>query len=112
MYRRLIDFINKNELLFQHQFGFQKGKSTKHAILDLYYNIKGIENQEKTPCIFLDFAEAFDTVNHEILLKKLYHYGVRGIALEWFQSYLTNRLQAAKLGQNLSEFQTITCGVP
>ena len=46
------------------------------------------------------------------MLKKLHHYGGRGVALEWFQSYLTNRLQAVKLGQNLSEFQTITCGVP
>ena len=113
IYKRLIDFINKNELLFQHQFGFQKGKSTEYAIFDLCYNIiKGIGTQEKTACIFLDFAKAFDTVNREILLKKLHHYGVRGIALEWFQSYLADRLQAVKLGQNLSEFQTITCGVP
>ena len=87
------------ELLFQHQFGFQKGKSTEHAILDLYYNlVKEIETQEKTVCIFLDFAKAFETVNHEILSKKLHHSRVRGIAIEWLQSYLTNRLQAVKPG--------------
>ena len=74
--------------------------------------IKGIENHEKTSCIFLDFAKAFDSVNHEILLKKLDHYGLRGIGLEWFQSYLTNRFQAVNLGRYLSEFQTITCRTP
>ena len=48
IYTRIIDFINKNELLFQHQFGFQKGKSTEHGIVDLYSNIiKGTENCEK-----------------------------------------------------------------
>ena len=88
IYTRLSDFINKNELLFQHQLGFQKGKSTEHSILDLYSNIiKGIENHEKTACIFLEFPKALDTINHEILLKKLHHYVVRGIALEWFQTY-------------------------
>ena len=87
----LIDFINKNELLFQHHFDFQKGKSREHAIFDFFSDIiKGIENREKTACIFLDFAKAFDTVNHEILLRKLHHYGVRGIALELFQSFSLN----------------------
>ena len=87
----LIDFINKNELLFQHHFDFQKGKLREHAIFDFFSDIiKGIENREKTACIFLDFAKAFDTVNHEILLRKLHHYGVRGIALELFQSFSLN----------------------
>lgn len=82
-------------------------------MLDLYSNIiKRIENHEKNLCIFLDFVKAINTVNHEILLKKLPHYGVRGIGLEQFQPYHTNRLQAEKLGQYLSEFQIVTCGVP
>ena len=52
-------------------------------MLDLYSNIiKRIENHEKNLCIFLDFVKAINTVNHEILLKKLPHYGVRGIGLE------------------------------
>ena len=74
--------------------------------------LKELKTTKKTVCVFLDFAKAFDTVNHKILLRKLNQYGVRGITLEWFQSYLTNRLQAVKLSQHLSEVQTITGEVP
>ena len=63
--------------VFKHQYGFQKGKSTEHVILDVYFNIiTANEKYEKNACIFLDFAKAFDTVNHEILLYKLDCYGV------------------------------------
>ena len=58
---------------------------------------------------FLDFAEAFDTVNQEILLQKLKYYGIRDKALLWFTSYLTNRTQYTVIGDTLSE---IRCGVP
>ena len=68
------------------------GRSTDHAILDLITNkIKAIENREKSCSIFLDFAKAFDTVNHEILLKKLKYYGIRGLPLNWFKSYLSGK---------------------
>ena len=60
-------YLIKYKFLYEHQFGFQKGKSTEHAILDLCPNlIKAIQNYEKPSCIFLDFAKAFDTVNHNI----------------------------------------------
>ena len=101
------------KILFKHQFGFQKQKSTEHAILDIYNNIiTAIENKETPCCIFLDFAKAFDTVNHEILLNKLEHYGIRGLPLSWIKSYLTNRSQCVKIGQVQSESRTITCGIP
>ena len=61
--------------MYDHQFGFQKGKLTKDAVLDLYANIiKATEKREKTCVIFLDFAKAFDTMNHDTLLRKLEHY--------------------------------------
>ncbi len=57
-----------------------------------------MENKKFSCCIFLDFAKAFDTVDHQILLKKLEYYGVRGVALEWFCSYLTGRKQSVFVG--------------
>ena len=58
----------------------------------MYANrIKAIEKHKKTCAIFLDFAKAFDTANHDILLRKLEHYGIRGESLEWFKSMLESR---------------------
>ena len=62
--------------------------------------------------IFLDFSKAFDTINHNILLYKLSHYGIRGKALEWFRNYLNNRKQYVSLNQNNSSLKEIENGVP
>ena len=62
--------------------------------------------------IFIDLNKGFDTVNHKILLRKLEHYGIRGAALDWFESYLTNRKQYVYPNGKSSELENITCGVP
>ena len=62
--------------------------------------------------IFLYLCKAFDTVNHNILLTKLEYYGIRGVAYDWFESYLSNRKQFVSLYGTNSDYQTITCGVP
>ena len=66
-----------------------------------------MEKEEKSSCIFLEFAKTFDTVDHYILIRKLEHYGVRGIELEWCKSYLSDRKQAMKIGLNQSSFQAV-----
>ena len=87
--------------------------STEYAVNALLNNIiNTLENKEYGVCILLDFAKAFDTVNHEILLKKLEHYGIRGVALQWLTSYLSNRMQCTEVGDVQSELEIIRWGVP
>lgn len=113
MYIRLIDFLEKYELLFDCQFGFRTNHSTSHAILLITDKIqKAIESKHYSCGLFLDLSKAFDTVDHSILLEKLNNYGVRGIVLEWFKSYLSNRVQYVSIGNVASDKVSVSCGVP
>ena len=113
MYKRLLNFLNKHRILSNNQFGFRKNHSTSLALIHLYDKISAaIDNREYTIGIFLDLSKAFDTVNHKILLDKLEHYGIRGMALEWFKSYLANRKQFVQYNGHCSLTQNIKCGVP
>ena len=83
------------------------------ALIVLFENLT--EALDKGDCaigIFLDFQKAFDTVNHNILLDKLYVYGIRGIAHEWFINYLSNRTQSVNYHECVSDSKTLKCGVP
>ena len=84
--------------LILNQFGFRKNKT--------------IDDKRYGCGIFIDLRKAFDTVNHDILLRKLEHYGIRGKAQIWFRSYLTNRKQYVSLNSVPSELKQTTCGVP
>ena len=95
------------------QFGFRSGHSTDHALISLTERIKYTLDSKRIGCgIFIDLQKAFDTVNHQILLQKLNHYGVRGIALKWFESSLTDRQQFVSVNGYSSNPGKITCGVP
>ena len=113
MCNRLLNFLDKNNVFFDKQFGFRARHSTDHAILSIIDKIQSaVETQNYSCGIFLDFSKAFDTVNHGILLKKLDYYGIRGVANAWFTSYLNNRQQTVTINNATSDNVTLTCGIP
>ena len=104
---------NDNNLLYAFQFGFRKDHSPNLALIYLVDKISNaLEDGEFVLGVFLDFSKAFDTVNHEILFSKLEFYGVRGLSLDWFKSYLNNRQQFVEYNGATSKSQNISCGVP
>ena len=113
VYNRLINFLNKYDILSQNQYGFRKKYSTAHALIQSFDKISSaLDNEKVTLGLFIDLSKAFDTVNHEVLLDKLEHYGVRGIALQSFKSYLSCRKQFVQYNSYNSSLLHITCGVP
>ena len=113
IYNQLYLVLAKNDIIYKYQFGFRKGYCTEQAILEITDNLNSaIDNKQITCGLFLDFSKAFDTVNHDIRLSKLYTYGVRGTPFKWSQSYLCNRTQFVKIDEIESSMETITCGVP
>ena len=100
IHNRLTSYIKKHELLHSSQYGFRKGHSTQHAILDIANDIQTNMNQRLLSCgVFIDLKKAFDTIDHDILLDKLNHYGFRGLINDWFFSCLKNhRTQTTQVG--------------
>ena len=108
-----MSFIDKYNLLYEYQFGFRKKYSTSMAINMLVDNIShSLQEKKFVLGVFLDLSKAFDTVNHDILLQKLNHYGIRGIAYTWIKSYLNSRVQFVHYNGVNSENLPVTCGVP
>lgn len=108
----MIAHLNKRNILYSKQFGFCEQHSKEHAILSIIDKIQNsIENHEYFCGIFSDFSKAFETVDHEILVRILECYGIRGIANDWFVSYLSGRNQVTSFGSATSNKQYISCGV-
>ena len=83
------------------------------AVLDFIKEMNiAIDNNMYTAGIFMDLSKAFDTIDHDILLQKLYHYGFREVSNEWFKSYLSNRKQMVSYNSTLSSSESVKCGVP
>jgi Reverse transcriptase (RNA-dependent DNA polymerase) len=113
MHTRLVDYLNKNKLLVNNQYGFRANHSPYMAMLDMCDKItRGFDQGKITLAIFLDLQKAFDSLNHKILLQKMSYYGIRGNQLKWFTSYLTNRVQYTTYNNVLSARELITWGIP
>lgn len=121
MKNRLMSFLNKYNLLCKEQFGFRPGRSTGSAIAKFTNAVlEALDRGDYVTGIFLDLSKAFDTVDHKILLNKMNALGIRGIANEWFKSYLQNRVQRVEISQtkschmakHISDPEYINIGVP
>ena len=109
---RLIFHLTYHNLIYNHQYGFLRGKSTEHNLIHLINNIGSSINEGKY-CIgvFLDLKKAFDTVPHNLLLKKLSKLGINDTALNWFKSYLSNRTQKVDINGTLSSSKNLDISV-
>jgi len=112
MYNRLILFWNKFNA-YEYQFGFRKVFFTSLAIYEGFEMINSeLDVGNRVMGIFMYLQKAFDTVDFEILLVKLNHYGVRGHVLNWFRSYLYGRTVCTVVGKTTSSKLFVKCGVP
>lgn len=107
------DYFEQNQYFYKGQYGFRTNHSTELAAIDLIEKIISNMDNGRTPlCIFIDMSKAFDTLNHNILINKLKHYGINNIALNLISSYLTNRRQYVDFNGIESNYELLTTGVP
>lgn len=113
MFVRINNFFNVNNVICKHQFGFRKGYSTADALLEFLDSVYLTLDQSRyLVSVFLDLSKAFDTVNHQLLLRKLHHVGIRGVSNEWFKSYLDKRVQYVSVLGEASSLADVQTGVP
>lgn len=113
MKEKLLSFLKKTNFFSNNQFGFRLGLNTETALLRFVNQVTdSINNKKQVLGLFLDIKKAFDTVNHAILLDKLYNIGIRGVAHNWFKSYLAERQQCVKINDVFSSVGVIKHGVP
>ena len=115
IFNRMTTYLNSQNLLFDHQYGFRPKHGTIHPILHLLNSCAESNNKhpkELLLSVFCDLSKAFDVISHDIMLKKLEHLGFRGVILDWIQNYLTDRLQYVEIDNIKSNVCQIQCGVP
>ena len=105
-------FLNKNNVIYNLQFGFRQQYSTSHALINITENIRNTLDDGNMGCGYLDLQKAFDTVDHQILLAKLNHYGIRGVSNDWFKSYWSNHNQYVSINGYESGLAALNCSIP
>ncbi len=113
MYFQLNRYLEANKIIMPEQHGYRRNHSTQSAVILLTDEIKkSIGESEKVGTVFVDFQQAFDRLDHQTLLLKLFNFGIRGPVLKWFQSYFSSRrIQVMKDGQ-LSDTFNLISGCP
>ena len=113
MHNRVVNFLEDNNALYDMQFGFRAGRSCEQALLTANNEILAALSKKQIALLLLiDFSKAFDMVDHDIMLDKLEHYGIRGIANKWFKSYLCDRKQYVSIKGEFSSEQLLRYSVP
>jgi len=88
----MVSYVKKNNIVYKSHYGFREGHSIRLALMELIKDItSNLNNNLVIAGVFIDLKKAFDTIDHSIFIKELFHYGVRGIASSWINHYLTNR---------------------
>jgi len=113
LYHRVYSYLTEHNLIDKRQYGFRENHSTELAITTIYDGLlRNFDNKLITCSVSLDLPKAFDCCDHEILLDKLYHYGIRGVSHKRFSNFLHNRMQCTKIVAFKSSYKRISCGVP
>ena len=113
MHARLMGFLDHYQQIYPRQFGFRKTHSTTDTLINIVERVRASLDKGEFACgVFVDLQKTFDTVDHEILLSKLHHYGVRGVQNDWFRSYLSNRSQYVSVANAKSKLLPLKHGVP
>ena len=113
MSARLDSYLKSNNILCTNLFDFCKNSNTSDAIIEfLDYVYSSLDSKQSTIAVYQDISKGFDTVNHNILMSKLLHNGIRGVMQHWFESYLSNRKQYVSIKNCSSSISNITLGVP
>ena len=110
---RLIDHLKEHKLINPRQHGFIQGRSTQTQLLDHFCRIyEALEEDARMDTVYLDFAKAFDKVDHNILMTKLAENKIKGKLGKWIREFLRNRKYRVVANGEMSEEQEVKSGVP
>ena len=114
VFNQIYRYLNENSLISKFQSGFRPKHGTVTALIQMCDQwLTDMDNGKINGVVFLDLCKAFDSINHEILLRKLKHqFGIYDIELKWFESYLTKRKQVCFVNGQTSSPNEIMCGIP